>query len=120
MDWIIHENAVVGSVVQDSSFFLGIECESAEEPSEIEDSLQNVMHSGYKNSLVMIKKFRVLYPCQMNITFFPFDQQHCKFVLSMDTRSNMSVILSSLSNSSSVRYTGPDALNEFELDQEIK
>ena len=96
LNWIIHENAVVGSVVQDSSFFLGIECKSSEEPAHIEDSSQDVMHSGYNNSLVMIKKFRVLYPCQMNITSFPFDQQNCKFVLTMDTRSNVSVILTSL------------------------
>ena len=120
LNWIIHENAVVGSVVQDSSFFLGIECKSSEEPAYIEDRSQDVMHSGHKNSLVMIKKFRVVYPCQMNITSFPFDQQNCKFALTMDTRSNTSVILTSLLNGTSVRYTGPDALNEFELDQDIK
>ena len=76
---------------------------------------KDLMYSGYENSLIMSQKFRVAYPCQMDILYFPFDEQHCKFILKMETKGNQSVILKTDATKESVSYNGPRLLQEFEL-----
>ena len=84
-------------------------------PPDIKRQSQNLLHKGAENDLIMIQKFKVVYPCQMNITYFPFDKQLCKFILKMETKGNHSVIFATDPDQKSVSYEGPNLLHEFEL-----
>ena len=115
IDWTIHENADLGTVIRDKSFFLGIKCNTSELPPDIQSQSQNLLHSGAENDLITIQKFKVVYPCQMNITYFPFDKQLCNFILKMETKGNRSVIFAADPDQHSVSCGGPNLLHEFEL-----
>ena len=115
MDQIIQENAVLGTVIRDSTFFLGIQCKTHEMPPDIKSASQDLLHSGEDNDLIMVQKFKVVYPCGMNITYFPFDKQFCKFILKMETKGDQSVFLKTDPKKESVSYDGPYLLHEFEL-----
>ena len=51
----------------------------------------------------------------MNILYFPFDRQLCRFVLKIDTKGEHSVLLRAGQNGPAVLYSGPAKLQEFQL-----
>ena len=75
----------------------------------------DLLYSGAENDLIMSQKFKVAYPCQMNILYFPFDKQNCKIMLKMETKGNESVLLKTDPTKEIVSYAGTPLLQEFEL-----
>ena len=64
----------------------------------------------------MVQKFRVKYPCNMDMMYFPFDKQACQFDLKMKTKDSHSIIIKADPTiNPSVSYAGPKLLNEYEL-----
>ena len=51
----------------------------------------------------------------MNILYFPFDSQRCRFLLRIETKGNQSVVLRADPAAPTVTYAGPDKLQEFQL-----
>ena len=88
---------------------------SPELPPDIGSNSKDLLYSGATNDLIMFQKFKVAYPCQMNILYFPFDKQHCQFKLKMVTNGNHSVVLKADPLKEIVSYAGPYLLQEFEL-----
>ena len=116
VDFLIHENAFIGKVHLDSTFFLGINCTSPKLPPDIRSNDREVLYSGAENDLIMVQKFRVTYPCNMDMMYFPFDKQACQFDLKMKTKSNHSVILKADPDISLiVSYAGPNILHEYKV-----
>ena len=112
---IIHENAVLGKIKRAPYYYLGVECLTKELSVNIGSAAQNLLHSGADNDLIMRQKFKVVYPCPMDITYFPFDKQKCKFILKMETKGNQSVFLKPETKKGAVRYLGDNMLHEFQL-----
>ena len=112
---IIHENAVLGKIERAPYYYLGVECLTRELSADIGSAAQNLLHSGADNDLIMRQRFKVVYPCPMDITYFPFDKQKCKFILKMETKGNQSVYLKSDTKKDAVRYLGDNMLHEFQL-----
>ena len=113
---LIHENAFIGEVHLDSTFVLGINCTSPKLLPDIGSNDREVLYSGAENDLIMVQKFRVKYPCNMDMMYFPFDKQECQFKLKMETKPNHSVILKAdCTIKPSVSYAGPNILQEFKL-----
>ena len=63
----------------------------------------------------MVQKFRVKYPCNMDMMYFPFDKQACQFDLKMKTKSNSVILKADPTIKPSVSYAGPNILHEYEL-----
>ena len=112
---IIHDNAVLGKIKRSDEYYLGVECQTNELPVDIGSSAQNVLHSGADNDLIMRQKFKVVYPCPMDIRYFPFDKQECKIKLKMETKGSQSVFLKSDTKKDAVIYLGDTMLHEFQL-----
>ena len=84
-------------------------------PPDIASVSKDSLYSGEENDLIMTQKFKVAYPCQMDILYFPFDKQECKITMKMETQGNQSVVLKLDPTKRSVSYDGPLQLQEFEL-----
>ena len=106
---------MLGKVVCDHAFYLGVECSTKELEPDIGSAEQNILYSGANNDLIMVQKFKVVYPCPMNITLFPFDKQVCRFILKLETKGSKSVYLRAESRKDAVSYIGNDLLNEFKM-----
>ena len=115
VDLLIHENAFIGEVHFDSTFFLGINCTSPKLLPDIGSNDREVLYSGAENDLIMVQKFRVKYPCNMDMMYFPFDKQACQFDLKMKTKSNSVILKADPAIKPSVSYAGPNLLHEYEL-----
>ena len=115
LDKLVHENAVLGSVLKDSDYYLGIQCNSESLPRDIGNPSEDLTYSGHANDLIMTQKFRIIYPCKMNMQYFPFDLQTCAFKMKIKTKGNLSVVLQADPTVDSVAYSGPVFLQEFEV-----
>ena len=92
------------------TYYLGIKCTSSELPDANE-----LLYSGEENDRVMVQKFKIGYPCLMDILYFPFDTQRCKFKLKLETKGSQSIILKANTTEKVVSYDGPFLMQKFRL-----
>ena len=106
---------MLGQIINDPDFYLGIKCDSKSLPPNIGNASEDVLYSGSGNDLIMRQKFRITYPCKMEVHYFPFDIQTCEFLMKLKTKGNLSVFLQADPTVDSVMYSGPKLLQEFEV-----
>ena len=63
MTEIIHENAVIGEVVEDKLFHVKIIASSMPEEINLEEDVEALLYQGSKNDLVMSQRFKLEYRC---------------------------------------------------------
>ena len=112
---LMHVNAVIGTVLWDQNYFIGVRCLTEEILADIGSTSNDILISGSDNELIVKQKFKVSYPCQMNMKFFPFDDQECEVLLGLESKGNKSVYLKADESSNVVAYGGSLVLQEFEI-----
>ena len=111
---LIHDNAIIGETEIMDFYELGIEISGEPilpDPNQLRETL---VYPGKDNKIVVSRRQRLKYYCEFHLHYFPFDETTCNFILYIPTIKNTSVRLEKIPNSSLI-YTGPRTLNEFEI-----
>ena len=113
MPEILHENAVLGKEIQDKVFFVKVIGRTKPRKASLEESVESLLYEGSENDLTMNQRFKLEYRCEFFVRIYPFDDQLCNFILTMNVKGNNSQKL--VDGNSSIIYTGPTILTEFEI-----
>ena len=113
MPKLIHENAVIGKVVEDKVFYVKIVGRSNPEKMNIVENVETLLFPGSENDLFMSQRFKLEYRCDFFVKNFPFDEQVCDFIMLMNVEGNKTIALAE--SRPPVIYKGPHILQSFEL-----
>ena len=113
MQEIIHDNVVIGKVIEDKVFYVKVVGRSTPYKMALEESVEALLYDGSQNDLTMTQRFKLEYRCDFFLKNYPFDEQMCKFVLLMNLKGNNSIKF--MENNPPVIYNGPNILTEFEM-----
>ena len=112
---IIHDNAILGKIIEDPHRELGIENQTAAMPGDIMNSIENFVHLGSKTQIVLKQRFKITYPCEFDLAKFPFDEHKCSFILKLRLQNNDSILFAK--DEPAILYNGPKTVNQFTLDK---
>ena len=110
---IIHENAVIGKVIEDKVFYVKIVGKSNPLDMTLEEDIEGLLYPGSANNLVISQRFKLEYRCEFFLRNYPFDKQTCNFILMVKLKGNNSIELAE--DDPAVVYNGPRILREFEI-----
>ena len=88
---IVHENAIIGTIIPDSQSEVSIQAITLPMPVDITQSYEDLLYAGSKNSISMRRRFRIKYKCTFDLTKFPFDRHICHIIMNMATQNNLTV-----------------------------
>ena len=108
---IIHENAVIGKVLEDINQYARVFANNNPLPMDSTEGREKLMYEGSENDIETVQRFKMTYRCNFNLLYFPFDHQKCDFILKMKEKNNMSVELTEYDPP--IIYEGNHKLNEF-------
>ena len=108
---IIHENAILGTVIEDNVSYLKSFAKSSPKPMTLEEHVEALLFEGSENDLVMNQRFKINYRCDFFLKNYPFDSQTCNFILLMKLKGNHSIKFAKMSPA--IIYEGPTVLTEF-------
>ena len=114
MQEVIHDNAVIGEVIEDKVFYVKVVGKSNPEQPTLEESVESLLYDGSLNDLTMTQRVKLEYRCSFFLKNYPFDEQTCKFILLMNLQGNNS--LKFMEDNPAVKYDGPKILTEFEIE----
>jgi hypothetical protein len=113
MPRVIHENAVIGQVVEDNIFYVKIVGKSNPSEMDITESVETLQYPGSENDLFMSQRYKLEYRCTFFLKNYPFDKQVCHFILMMNVEGNNTITFAE--NNPPVNYHGPRILQSFQL-----
>jgi hypothetical protein len=113
MPRVIHENAVIGQVVEDNIFYVKIVGKSNPSEMDITESVETLQYPGSENDLFMTQRYKLEYRCTFFLKNYPFDKHVCHFILMMNREGNNTINFAE--NKPPVNYLGPRILQAFEL-----
>ena len=113
-DFIIHDNAILGKIVEDSHRELGIENLTTAMPGNIMKSIENYVHLGSNTRLVLTQRFKIAYTCVFKVEKFPFDKHECHFIMKLRVKNANSVVFTK--DDPAILYQGSDTVNQFKID----
>ena len=112
---IIHDNAILGKIIEDPHRELGIENQTVAMPGDITKSIENYVHPGSKTQIVLKQRFKITYPCKFELAKFPFDKHECNFISKLRLQNNNSILFTK--DDPAIFYDGPKTVNQFTLDE---
>ena len=113
---IIHENAVVGEVIENNHRVIRVENLTEGIGITTTESVENYKHLGSKTRIVMVQRNKIIYSCTFHVTKFPFDAHRCYFKMKMEMERNNSITF--VKGKPTVIYSGPVTWNQFEIHDE--
>ena len=113
---IIHENAVVGEVIENNHRVIRVENLTEGIGITTTESVENYKHLGSKTRLVMTQRNKIIYSCTFDVTKFPLDDHRCFFKMKMEMERNSSITF--VKGEPTVTYSGPVTWNQFEVHDE--
>ena len=112
---IIHDNAILGKIIEDPHREIGIENQTVAMPGDIMKSIENFVHLGSKTQIVLKQRFKITYPCEFDLEKFPFDKHKCNFILKLRLQNKNSILFAK--DTPAILYNGPKTVNQFTLDK---
>ena len=115
-DNIIHDNAVVGAIIEDTAHRVIRVTNLTEGVSQrTTESVENYLYLGKNTQLIMMQRLKIIYRCTFDVTKFPFDKHRCNFKIELASERNDSVAFVKSSKGKAVEYKGPSTWNQFEI-----
>ena len=113
MSKIVHENAVIGQVVDDDLFYVKIFAKSVPKITGIAESVEGLLYEGKENDLFMTQRYKLEYRCEFLLKNYPFDKQTCDFIMMIDVEGNHTINFEK--SEEAFLYKGPRILQAFQL-----
>ena len=110
---IIHDNAILGQIIEDKNREIGVTPLTQERPVDIKSSVENYIYKGSETQLFMTQRFKIVYNCAFSLAKFPFDEHDCSFIMLLKTQQNYSIAF--VKDIPSVLYRGPPTVNQFQI-----
>ena len=121
LDYVTHTNAMVGKIYSDSSKDVEIHALATPIPMNFENAIQNTMYDGGENRLFVSQRHRVMYNCDFQFKYFPFDTQTCNFKMRMEVDKFSAISFKRYKDARyegfGVEYVGQRIFSEFEIDR---
>ena len=110
---IIHDNAILGEIVQDRHRVVGVLNLTESMPVLTTDSIENYVYNGTATQLFMLQRFKITYSCIFGLAKFPFDEHDCNFIIKLRRQGNSSI--SFAQDKPSIIYHGPSTVGQFRI-----
>ena len=110
---IIHDNAILGKIIEDKHRDVGVTIATTERPVDITKSIENYLYKGSDAELFMTQRFKIVYNCVFHLAKFPFDEHICNFVMLLKTQQNNS--MSFVSENPGVSLRGQRTVFQFNI-----
>ena len=113
LDFVTHENGLLGAIYPDSQRDVEIRAINPPMPMSSDDAFQNKLYDGANNIIAFQQRYRILYRCTFDLRHFPFDTQTCIFTMKMEY--DKFSITSFKKDQPAIIYLGPDVVKEFKV-----
>ena len=110
---IIHDNAILGKIIEDKHRDVGVTIATTERPVDIQQSIENYLYKGSEAELFMTQRFKIVYNCVFHLAKFPFDEHLCEVVMLLKTQQNNS--MSFVKDDPGVLYRGQHTVFQFNI-----
>ena len=110
---IIHDNAILGTIIEDKHRDVGVTIATTETPVDIQQSIENYLYKGSEAELFMTQRFKMVYNCVFTLKKFPFDEHMCQFIMLLKTHQKHS--MSFVEDHPGVLYRGHSTVNQFNI-----
>ena len=110
---IIHDNAILGQIIEDKHRSVGVTSLTNQKPVDIKQSIENYLYTGSEAELFMVQRFKIVYNCVFTLAKFPFDEHACNFIMQLKTQKNNSIAF--VKDHPSISYRGSSTVNEFSI-----
>ena len=115
LDYVTHENAVIGDIFQDDKTDVELKSLSTPMPMDPNDATQDTFYSGTNTFMEVTQSYRIMYKCIFALRKFPFDRQNCTFIMTMESDKQSNVSFAKYDPA--IEYDGPEIVKEFEIAQ---
>ena len=115
LDNIIHENAIIGEIIEDGIKDVSFESKIAE-PMDVGRTNEDLFYSGSNNILQIMQRFKIKYSCVFRVKYFPFDGDVCSFAMMIKGHRHVPIMFM---EDGPIIYGGPDQVDQFDIGEMI-
>ena len=113
LDNIVYERAIIGRIYKSQNRVVSICPPKDKSKSDIHSSYEELNFLAEDSWLQMTQKYRIDYRCNFDLTKYPFDRQHCDFIMYVESTNHRGVSL--IGRKPEVVYIGQKIVSQFEI-----
>lgn len=108
---LIHENAIIGEIIYVRNNIIKLH---AQFPEDLDASkpIENRIFNGSYNALELSQRMKIRYNCIFDVKSFPFDGNHCDFIMKIDKRRESAI---RFVHNGDIRYGGTPIIDQFSI-----